>query len=100
VFAAGNHDLGLEIHSTMLGNTIIATGTKDEIAMCTKSGVPVQKVGSVAFRTENADHLGEDESYAPSAPSSPTHEILHGGATLAIFAAIKIVPLFPFERVM
>jgi hypothetical protein len=88
-----------------LRDTITATGPKDEIAMWTKSGVPLEKVEHVALRTESAiisvrtrvsHHRSHHRPHAKSirvAPLSPFVRVQHTTAT-------KIVPLSPFERFM
>jgi hypothetical protein len=88
-----------------LRDTITATGPKDEVAMWTKSGVPLDKVEPVAFRAENAiisartkvshhhSHHRQHMAAIKVAPLSPFVRVQHTTAT-------KAVPLSPFERVM
>jgi hypothetical protein len=88
-----------------LRDTITATGPKDEIAMWTKSGVPLEKVEHVALRTESAiisvrtkvshhrSHHRQPTKSIKVAPLSPFVRVQQTTAT-------KIVPLSPFERVM
>ncbi len=70
-----------------LRDTITATGPKDEVAMWTKSGVPLDKVEPVAFRAENA---------IISARTKVSHHHSHHRQHMA---AIKVAPLSPFVRV-
>src|SRR6266536_2516691 len=88
-----------------LRDTITATGPKDEVAMWTKSGVPLDKVEPVAFRAENAiisartkvshhhSHHRRHMAAIKVAPLSPFVRVQHTTAT-------KAVPLSPFARVM
>jgi hypothetical protein len=89
-----------------LRDTITATGPKDEVAMWTKSGVPLDKVEPVAFRAENAiisarakvshhshHHHRQHLAAIKVAPLSPFVRVQHTTGT-------KAVPLSPFERVM
>src|SRR6266568_2600108 len=88
-----------------LRDTITATGPKDEVAMWTKSGVPLDKVEPVAFRAENAiisartkvshhhSHHRQHMAAIKVAPLSPFVRVQHTTAT-------KAVPLSPFARVM
>jgi hypothetical protein len=88
-----------------LRDTITATGPKDEVAMWTKSGVPLDKVEPVAFRAESAiisartkvshhhSHHRQHMAAIKVAPLSPFVRVQHTTGT-------KAVPLSPFERVM
>ncbi len=91
--------------SNPLRDTITATGPKDEIAMWTKSGVPLEKVEPVAFRPESAIisartkvshhhfHHRQHTKTIKVAPLSPFARVQHT-------TAIKVVPISPFARVM
>jgi hypothetical protein len=88
-----------------LRDTITATGPKDEVAMWTKSGVPLDKIEPVAFRAEHAiisvrtkvshhhSHHRRHMAAIKVAPLSPFVRVQHTTAT-------KAVPLSPFARVM
>jgi hypothetical protein len=91
-----------------LRDTIAANGPKDEVAMWIKSGVPLEKIESVALRAENAiistrmkvshhrgrySHHRQHMAALKVAPLSPFVRVQHA-------APIKVVPLSPYARVM
>jgi hypothetical protein len=90
-----------------LRDTITANGPKDEVAMWIRSGVPLEKVESVAIGAENAiisirmkishhsDHTHHRQHRAAIkvARLSPFVRVQHA-------APIKVVPISPYARVM
>src|SRR5262249_8535488 len=91
-----------------LRDTITANGPKDEVAMWIKSGVPLEKVESVAIGAENAiistrtkvshhhshySHQRQHTAAIKVARLSPFVRVQHAAPT-------KVVPLSPYARVM